>query len=92
MTSGTLARSSTDKMLGGVCGGLAKYLGIDAPIVRIVAALIVIFTGFGPLVYLVMWALLPDDSGKTGIDQLKGKPAPHQPTDPYADPNPGDYR
>ncbi|OYN95569.1 PspC domain-containing protein [Enemella evansiae] len=59
-----LTRSSTDKMLGGVCGGLAQYLGVDATIVRLVAAALIIFTGIGPLVYLLAWVLMPADGGK----------------------------
>ena len=59
-----LTRSSTDKMLGGVCGGIAQYLGVDATIVRLVAAALIVFTGVGPLVYLLAWVLMPADGGK----------------------------
>lgn len=54
-----LTRSREDKWLGGVCGGLAAYSGIDASFVRIIVALATII-GFGSLVlvYLVAWALI----------------------------------
>ncbi len=72
MANGTLTRSSTDKILSGVCGGIAKYLDVDASIVRLVTVLIVLFTGFGPLAYLLLWVLLPEDkSGVRGIDMVK---------------------
>jgi len=67
-----LTRSSTDKFLGGVCGGLARSLGIDPGIVRIALVLLVIFTKVGWIAYLVAWALLPlEKGGPTGIDEAK---------------------
>lgn len=59
-----LERSSTDKVLGGVCGGLAEYFGIDSTLVRIVAAALVIFTGVGPIAYILAWILMPASSGR----------------------------
>lgn len=70
-TTRSLRRSSVDRFLGGVCGGLARYLDVDAGIVRIVTALLVVFTGFGGVLYLVAWAVLPDDRGVTGFDLVK---------------------
>lgn len=68
-----LVRASNDKMLGGVAGGVARYLDLDAGVTRILTALLVIFTGFGAVLYLIMWAVLPDDYGTTGVDQLRGR-------------------
>ena len=56
--SKTLQRSQ-NKKLAGVCGGLAEYLGMDATIVRIIYALLVIFGGVGILLYLIMALLMP---------------------------------
>ncbi len=58
-----LYRSSKDKMIGGVCGGLADYFKVDVTLVRLVAVLS-IFTGFGALAYVIAWAVVPLDSGK----------------------------
>lgn len=67
-----LTRSS-DRIVAGVAGGIAKYLGVDASIVRIITALVVIFTGIGPFLYVLGWLLLPEEnSGKTGLDALTG--------------------
>lgn len=63
MNNKKLERSTTDKMLGGVCGGLAEYLGVDATIVRIIAAALIIFTGVGPIAYILAWVLIPAASG-----------------------------
>jgi phage shock protein C len=61
-TTKKLRRSSTDKMLAGVCGGWAKMLGIDASILRIlfVASAII---GFGTpvLLYAACWILMPEE-------------------------------
>lgn len=53
-----LYRSRTDKIIGGVCGGLGEYLEIDPVIVRIVAVLL-LFTGWGLLAYIVAWIIMP---------------------------------
>ena len=57
-----LTRSSDDKYLGGVCGGVAAYAGIDANVVRLLAVLGTVL-GFGVLmfVYVAGWLLLPED-------------------------------
>jgi phage shock protein PspC (stress-responsive transcriptional regulator) len=54
---------STNRMLGGVCGGLAEWLGWDPTLVRILYTLITIFTAFsGVIVYLVLWIIMPRKS------------------------------
>ena len=59
-TARRLVRSRGDRWLGGVCGGVADYLGVDATLVRIVVAVATVF-GLGSLVvaYLVAWVLMP---------------------------------
>ena len=57
---GSLFRNENDKVLGGVCGGLAHYLRIDPTIVRVLFAIIT-FGGFGAgvLLYIILWIVLP---------------------------------
>ena len=50
---------SDDKMIGGVCAGLAEYLDIDPTIVRIVWVLMVLFARFGILLYIILWLIVP---------------------------------
>lgn len=50
---------SDDKMIGGVCAGLAEYLDIDPTIVRIVWVLMVLFAGFGIPLYVILWLIMP---------------------------------
>ncbi|MFI5058613.1 MAG: PspC domain-containing protein [Candidatus Acidiferrales bacterium] len=52
-------RSSTDKKIGGVCGGFADYFDLDPTIIRVVWLLLVLFGGTGLVAYLVLWIVLP---------------------------------
>jgi phage shock protein PspC (stress-responsive transcriptional regulator) len=55
-------------MIAGVCAGIGNYFGIDANVVRIIFAAVTIFTaGAGALVYLVAWAVLPEEGEKSSI-------------------------
>ncbi len=50
-----LYRSSTDRYIGGVCGGLGEYFGIDPAIVRILALVLLFVHGVGAIAYLIFW-------------------------------------
>ena len=52
-----LTRSTTNKMIAGVCGGLAEYFGISSTRVR--WAFVVLIFGPGEIVYIALWILLP---------------------------------
>ena len=56
-----LARSKTDKMLGGVCGGFAEYFGWPSWVVRFVYVVVSILSAAFPgiLIYLLLWLLMP---------------------------------
>lgn len=54
-----LYRSRTNRMIGGVCGGLGEYFGIDPTIVRIVFVLLALADGLGILAYILLWVLMP---------------------------------
>jgi len=58
-----LKRSRNDRMLAGVCGGVADYLIVDPTIVRLVFALATFFTVVFPgvLIYLIMWIVVPKE-------------------------------
>jgi phage shock protein C len=59
-----LKRSLQEKMIAGVCGGLAKYFTVDSTIIRVVFVLLTVFTAIVPgvLIYLIMWIIIPKDS------------------------------
>lgn len=56
-----LHRSRTEKMIAGVCGGLAEYLNVDPTLVRVAWVLISLLAGVGVLLYLIMWVIMPLD-------------------------------
>lgn len=60
-----LRRSSTDKMAGGVCGGLADYTGIDAVLWRVGFVGLTVAGGAGVLVYLLLWVLMPSGPARS---------------------------
>lgn len=53
-----LYRSRTDRVIGGVCGGLAEYFGIDSTVFRLLF-LILLFFGGGFLLYAIFWIIMP---------------------------------
>lgn len=56
-----LRRLRTDRVLAGVAGGFARWLGIDPVIVRVVLVVLALFGGSGLLLYLVGWLLIPEE-------------------------------
>lgn len=70
-----LYRDPEDKVIGGVCSGLAAYFGMDDPIwLRIALAFLLFFGGTGAMAYFILWWLVPE--AKTPMDRLAmhGKP------------------
>lgn len=57
-----LQRDQKDKVLGGVCSGLAAYFNIDPVIVRVIAVILGIVWGSGILVYIILWIALPSSN------------------------------
>ena len=63
---------SNERIVGGVAGGIAKYLNVDVSIVRIITFLAVAFSsGVGLVLYVAAWLILPEENGgKRGVDAL----------------------
>ena len=57
-----LKRSVENRMIGGVCGGIAEWLGWDPTLVRVLFVLVSIFSAAFPgiIVYIVLWILMPE--------------------------------
>ena len=79
MATGQLVRSTTDRMIAGVCGGLAAYLNMDATLIRILWVLAVVAGGTGVLVYIALWIVLPE-----GPSTRPSPPAVHIAEERYA--------
>ena len=54
-----LYRDENDKVIGGVCSGLANYFGIDVVVVRIIFVVLAVSFGFGLIPYLILWIAVP---------------------------------
>lgn len=59
-----LYKSSTDRKLAGVCGGIAAYFGIDSTVVRLAWVILVACFGTGILAYLLAMLVIPNDTVK----------------------------
>jgi phage shock protein C len=61
MDENRLARTPNDKWIAGVCGGIARWIGWDSSIVRIIYLLVSIFSAAFPgiLVYIILWIIMP---------------------------------
>lgn len=58
----TVRRSRTDRMVAGVCGGVAARLGVDANLLRLGLVLLTVFgVGLGVIAYVAAWILLPEE-------------------------------
>ncbi|MDX2361849.1 MAG: PspC domain-containing protein [Crocinitomicaceae bacterium] len=68
-----LFRDEEDGRIGGVCSGISNYFNIDVAIIRIIFV-VMFFSGFGFLLYLVLWMVVP--KAKNSIDKLRMKGQP----------------
>lgn len=69
-----LYRSADDAIIGGVCSGLAAYLGVDPLWVRLGFVLLALATGFGILAYVLMWILVPEAKTASQKLEMAGEP------------------
>ncbi len=59
MNESHLVRSDDDKMIAGVCGGLAAYLAVDPVLVRLAFVLLFFASGIGFPIYFILWVIMP---------------------------------
>jgi phage shock protein PspC (stress-responsive transcriptional regulator) len=71
-----LYRSRTDRVLGGVCGGLGRYFGIDPVIVRLLAIVLTLAGGAGVVAYLVALLLVPQEDGDAAAGDTRPRRGP----------------
>ena len=74
----TLCRSSTDKVIAGVAGGIGAYFGIDSVIIRIAFIVLTFLGGAGPFLYLIGWLALPREASRSVIAKALGGDSPHR--------------
>lgn len=71
---------SKNKVFLGVCGGLADYFHVDPTIVRLIALVLLVMTGFFPvgLIYLVAGLIMPDANSKSDNHVVEGEFKEHK--------------
>lgn len=57
-----LMKCESDRIICGVCSGVARYIGIDTTAVRLIWALVSVFGGFGIIAYIIAAIIMPSDS------------------------------
>lgn len=67
-------RDPDRRIFGGVCAGLAAYLNMDALIIRIIFVILFLAGGFGILIYLVLWVVLPEARTTAQKLEMRGDP------------------
>lgn len=55
-----LIRSTTNRMIAGVAGGLAEYMNLDPTLIRLIFVLLALLGGPGLLIYLILWLVMPE--------------------------------
>lgn len=72
-----LTRSRSDKVVAGVCGGLARHFGIDTVWFRIAFVALALGGGAGVLLYVIAWIAMPEDGNESrvaGVGSVKAAP------------------
>lgn len=76
MTDRRLTKSRDDRMIAGVCGGLAEYFSIDTVLVRVAFVLLGVFGGGGVIAYIVMMLIMPEPAVGSGGGTGEASPPP----------------
>ncbi|MGD0556063.1 MAG: PspC domain-containing protein [Streptosporangiaceae bacterium] len=66
-TGKKLVRRREGRLVAGVCAGLASYFGLDVNLVRLLFGVFTIFYGLGVLVYVIAWAVVPEEGESDSI-------------------------
>ena len=56
-----LYRSKTNRVIGGVCGGMGEYFGIDPTIIRLIWVILALMGGTGIIAYIIAWIIIPEE-------------------------------
>jgi len=85
MENKKLYRSSTDKMVAGICGGLGEYLGVDPIVVRLVMVGLTLGGGSGVLLYIILAIIIPKEPTGTTEEEMTETPKIKTKEDPSFD-------
>jgi phage shock protein C len=73
-----LARSRSDRKLGGVCAGFAEHLDIDVTLMRLIWIMLALFGGWGLIAYIIAWIIMPEEplSPPASVPSAAAQPQP----------------
>ena len=77
MTSKRLYKSRTERMIDGVCGGIAEYFGLDVTLIRVLWVVLTLFGGSGIILYIVAMIVMPVAPPGTVAGDIPAKPRSH---------------
>lgn len=60
-------RSDSNRLLAGVCGGIAEFIGVDATIVRLAFVVLTVFGFSGVFIYLLAWLIMPAEGEQRSL-------------------------
>ena len=65
-----LTRSTTDRWLAGVCGGIGEYFEVDPNLIRVIWVILSVLTTFFPgvIIYILLWIILPESGEVRPVD------------------------
>jgi len=63
-----LYRSRNNRMIAGICGGLAEYFDIDPIIIRLITLILVLSLGAGLIAYIIAWIVIPKEPGTVSTE------------------------
>ncbi len=78
MAADRLYRSKDDRIIAGVCGGIAEHMDLDPSLVRIAFILVGLSTGIPIILYLVMWLIIPSEGEVKDVSFDKEEGAPEE--------------
>lgn len=67
-------RDPDNRVLGGVCGGLGAYMGVDSLLIRVIFVIIFFLGGAGLLIYLILWIIIPEAKTTAQKLEMRGDP------------------
>ena len=68
MSETRLTRSHDDRVIAGICGGLAAYLDIDSVFVRLAFVILLFASGIGFPIYVILWIVMPEQDSQSSSD------------------------
>ena len=73
-----LYRSKKDKMIAGICGGIAEYFDVDSTLIRLLTVIFILLGGAGFVVYIIAWIIIPETPEKVSDDKFDKREEPKE--------------